>query len=96
MLLILLKILLSSTILIVWLLRQNVGSTFRAGGVANLKEEFAFYGLSNELFYLAGTLKITLALEDTQNALDNTNNGASPSKVILVRLKQRAKAICPM
>ena len=62
MLLILLKILIPSTILVVWLLRQNVASTFRAGGVSNLKDEFAFYGLSNEIFYFAGTLKITLAL----------------------------------
>ena len=62
MLLILLKILLSSTILVVWLLRQNVASTFRAGGVSNLKDEFAFYGLSNEIFYFTGALKITLAI----------------------------------
>ena len=62
MLIILLKILIPSTILVVWLLRQNVASTFRAGGVSNLKDEFAFYGLSNKTYYLTGTIKITLAL----------------------------------
>ena len=62
MLIILLKILIPSTILVVWLLRHNVESTFRAGEVANLKDEFAYYGLSNEIFYFTGTLKITLAL----------------------------------
>ena len=62
MLIILLKILIPSTVLVVWLLRQNVASTFRAGGVSNLKDEFAFYGLSNEIFYLTGVLKTTLAI----------------------------------
>ena len=62
MLIILLKILIPSTILVVWLLRHNVGSTFRAGGVSNLKDEFAYFGLSNEIFYFTGILKITLAL----------------------------------
>tara|TARA_B100000575_G_C22975254_1_gene562902 strand:+ start:588 stop:947 length:360 start_codon:yes stop_codon:yes gene_type:complete len=62
MLLILLKVLIPSIILVVWLFRQNVASTFRAGEVSNLKDEFAFFGLSNKIYYLTGIIKITLAL----------------------------------
>ena len=69
MLLILLKILLSSTILVVWLLRQNVGSTFRAGGVSNLKEEFACYGISIELFFFDGNLKDEFAFYGLSNEI---------------------------
>ena len=62
MLIILIKIFITLTILYVWLLKINSPSPFRAGGSLNLKQEFAFYGLSKEIFYLIGTLKILFSL----------------------------------
>ena len=62
MLVILIKIFITLTILYVWLLKLNSPSPFRAGESLNLKQEFAFYGLSKEFFYLIGALKILLSL----------------------------------
>ena len=62
MLLILLKIIIPSIIVCVWLLRQNISTPFRAGMTSSLQEEFAFYGLSKEIFYITGLLKLSLAL----------------------------------
>ena len=62
MLIILIKIFMTLTLLYVWLLRKNSPSPFRAGESLNLKQEFAFYGLSKEMFYLIGTLKILFSL----------------------------------
>ena len=62
MLIIFIKIFITLTILYVWLLRTNSPSPFRAGDSLNLKQEFAFYGLSKELFYLIGALKILFSL----------------------------------
>jgi len=62
MLIILIKIFITLTILYVWLLKINSPSPFRAGETLNLKQEFAFYGLSKEIFYFVGTMKILFSL----------------------------------
>lgn len=45
----------------VWLLRPNQGTSYRGKGAANLKEEFAAYGLPEWSFYTIGTLKLSAA-----------------------------------
>ena len=49
-------------ILNVWLLRYNQGSPYRGGAAADMKAEFANYGLPNWSVYLIGGLKTTAAL----------------------------------
>jgi len=49
-------------ILNVWLLRYNQGTAYRGGTAADMKTEFAHYGLPNWSVYLIGGLKITAAL----------------------------------
>ena len=49
-------------ILNVWLLRFNQGTPYRGGTAADMKAEFANYGLPNWSVYLIGCLKITAAL----------------------------------
>lgn len=49
-------------ILNVWLLRYNQGTAYRGGTAADMKAEFANYGLPNWSVYLIGGLKITAAL----------------------------------
>ena len=46
----------------VWLLRYNQGTAYRGGAAADMKAEFANYGLPNWSVYLIGGLKITAAL----------------------------------
>ena len=62
MLIIFIKVSIILTVLYVWLLRQNSPSPFRAGDSLNLKQEFAYYGLSKDMFYLIGALKILFSL----------------------------------
>jgi hypothetical protein len=50
------------TILNVWLVRFRVASPFRGGGAANMREEFAVYGLPSWSLLLVGGAKVALAL----------------------------------
>jgi hypothetical protein len=49
-------------ILNVWLLRFNKKTTYRGGEAANMKDEFKAYGLSENLVYIVGFIKVSLAL----------------------------------
>jgi hypothetical protein len=49
-------------ILNVWILRYNQDTPYRGGTAADMKAEFASYGLPNWSVYLIGGLKITAAL----------------------------------
>ena len=62
MLIITLKILVPAFIISVWCFRQKRKTPFRAGEATSLQEEFAYYGLSREMFYVAGLIKISLAI----------------------------------
>ena len=46
----------------VWLLRTGKPSPWRGGGAANMREEFAVYGLPSWASAVVGFLKISLAL----------------------------------
>jgi uncharacterized membrane protein YphA (DoxX/SURF4 family) len=50
------------TILNVWLFRFRVASSFRGGGAANMREEFAAYGLPSWSILLVGGAKVALAV----------------------------------
>jgi hypothetical protein len=49
-------------ILNVWILRYNKDTPYRGGTAADMKAEFASYGLPSWSVYLIGGLKITAAL----------------------------------
>tara|TARA_B100001564_G_C20489173_1_gene600796 strand:- start:305 stop:715 length:411 start_codon:yes stop_codon:yes gene_type:complete len=59
-------LIISIIVLNVWLFRPKVhelfGFSFRGGDAKSLLEEFAVYGISSEIFYLVGFLKVTTAL----------------------------------
>ena len=55
------NIIISLTILNVWLVRLNKKTKWR-GGSSTLKEEFNHYGLPIWFFYIIGFLKINLAI----------------------------------
>ena len=57
-----LKGIVSLTILNVWLLRFNKASSYRGGDATDLISEFAAYGLSLNMVYLVGGLKVIAAL----------------------------------
>ena len=59
---ILLKCIISFSILNVWLLRFNKATPWRGGNSNTLLEEFHSYGLSTTVAYVIGALKIGLAL----------------------------------
>jgi len=59
---ILLKLIISLSILNVWLLRANKPSKYRGGKAATIKEEFASYGLSETAMKAVGIIKCGLAL----------------------------------
>ena len=46
----------------VWILRAGRATAYRGGPATNLKEEFAAYGLSDQIFYLVGFLKVSSGL----------------------------------
>ena len=46
----------------VWLLRFHRPTGYRGGDAANLREEFAAYGLPAWFMYVIGTLKLSLAV----------------------------------
>ena len=58
----LINILVSLTILNVWLLRFNKKTPYRGGESKTLKEEFSVYGLPTWFMYLIGSIKVTLAV----------------------------------
>ena len=59
-------LIISIIVLNVWLIRPKVhdlfGYSFRGGHAKSLLEEFTVYGISSEIFYLVGFLKVTTAL----------------------------------
>jgi hypothetical protein len=59
---IVLQVVVGLGILNVWLIRANWSTGYRGGNAANLKQEFATYGLPVWFFYLVGALKIACAL----------------------------------
>tara|TARA_B100001057_G_C22859719_1_gene954010 strand:+ start:1705 stop:2070 length:366 start_codon:yes stop_codon:yes gene_type:complete len=56
------NILVSLSILNVWLLRFNNQTPYRGGDSNTLKEEFHVYGLPKWFMYLVGTTKVILAI----------------------------------
>ena len=58
---ILIKIIISLSILNVWIMRYNKKTKYRGGNANSLKEEFEAYGLPTWLMYVVGFLKISLA-----------------------------------
>ncbi len=57
-----LQIIVSTSILNVWLVQNNKATQWRGGNAKNIKEEFKVYGLPEWSCYLVGTLKVILAL----------------------------------
>ena len=55
-------ILVSGTVFNVWLLNMDQASPYRGGAALTLKEEFLTYGLSENIFYLIGGIKLLAAL----------------------------------
>ena len=56
------NLLVSLTILNVWLLRFNKQTPYRGGDSNNIKEEFNVYGLPAWFMYIIGTTKVILAI----------------------------------
>ena len=52
----------SGTVFNVWLLNMDQVSPYRGGDALTLKEEFLTYGLSENIFYLIGGIKLLAAL----------------------------------
>jgi hypothetical protein len=61
-LIIILKCVVSLSILNVWLLRFNKSTPWRGGEANSLLEEFHAYGLSTSFAYTVGVIKVGLAL----------------------------------
>lgn len=61
-LLIAIKVFILISILNVWLLRFNKPTSWRGGSAQSMKEEFETYGLSENMVYLVGGLKILFAI----------------------------------
>ena len=57
-----LKMIVSLSILNVWLIQPNKPTKWRGGKAKNIFEEFEVYGLSKILCYIIGFLKVSLAL----------------------------------
>lgn len=57
-----LMLMVSPSVLYVWLFRFNEASIFRGGQASNMIEEFAAYGLNENLVYVVGGLKVLGAL----------------------------------
>ena len=55
---IILQIIVSVTILNVWLLRFSKSTPWRGGNASSMKEEFKTYGLNDTMMYIVGTLKV--------------------------------------
>ena len=52
----------SSTIINVWLFRYDKESVYRGGDATNMLEEFYVYGLNETFLYVVGTIKVFSAL----------------------------------
>ena len=52
----------SPSVLYVWLFRFNSSSIFRGGEASNMVEEFAAYGLGENAVYVVGAIKVLAAL----------------------------------
>lgn len=52
----------SLSLLNVWLVQYNKPTQWRGGDATTLREEFKVYGLPEWMFYVVGFLKVTLAL----------------------------------
>ena len=59
---ILLHLIISITLLNVWLIRFNKKTPYRAANAISMKEEFTIYGLPPWFMYFVGCLKIVIAL----------------------------------
>ena len=59
---IILKGVVSITIVNVWLFRFNKQTIYRGGGADNMISEFIAYGLSENTLYIVGVLKVLAAL----------------------------------
>lgn len=59
---VLLKLIVSFTIINVWTFRANKSSIYRGGESVDLVSEFLSYGLSVNLMYLVGAIKVIAAL----------------------------------
>jgi len=56
------KLVIGLSIINVWLLRFGKSTMWRGANAANMKEEFAAYGLSESLMKIVGTLKVLLSI----------------------------------
>jgi hypothetical protein len=59
---IVLKVIVSLSILNVWLIQPKKTTKWRGGNAKTIFEEFEVYGLSKSFCYLVGVLKVSLAL----------------------------------
>lgn len=57
-----LKLIVGLSLFNVWLLNSKKPSIWRAGNAQNIFEEFELYGLSKNVCYITGFLKVTLSL----------------------------------
>lgn len=61
-LMIALQVIVSLSIVNVWLLQKNTATRWRGGNATTILEEFEVYGLSKSICYVVGFLKVTLAI----------------------------------
>ena len=59
---IIINLIISVSILNVWLIRFNKSTTYRGGDANSMKEEFAAYGLPDWSIYFVGSIKVLLSL----------------------------------
>lgn len=59
---IVLKVIVGLSILNVWLVNRNKHTQWRGGGANSMKEEFATYGLSENIMIAVGAVKCLLAV----------------------------------
>jgi hypothetical protein len=59
---IILKVIVGLSILNVWLIQPNKATKWRGGDAKTIIEEFEVYGLSKQVCYLVGFLKVSFAL----------------------------------
>ncbi|MGK0413905.1 MAG: hypothetical protein ACJA1B_002122 [Polaribacter sp.] len=57
-----LKVIVSLSILNVWLIQPKKPTKWRGGNAETIVEEFQYYGLSKEICYVIGFLKVSLAI----------------------------------
>lgn len=57
-----LQIIVAITIFNVWLLRFSKSTPWRGGNASSMKDEFSTYGLSSQMMYLVGGLKVLFGI----------------------------------